>query len=205
MYGYSMDPGKSAKAYLVWSGLKGKGGRMQEIDRLLQGILYQAGLIQRPGMPKQKEPKFCFDDALSIAAYQCFMGNHDAAIEYLKKAFVTIPDTGKRPLFPWYQMVELCEWFFDHSGDKRYIDLALKWSQDYQVIQPMFGWAFAFEAKYSTMEDKKRRALGYTLYLGPQSMRISQFTESEKQQGREWFEAHNPFKKGILSRTANAK
>jgi tetratricopeptide (TPR) repeat protein len=201
VYGYSMDLGKSAKVYLVWSGLKS--GNTQEIGRLLHGELFQAGLIQNPGMPNPKEIEFCFDDELALAAHQCFMGNHDVALEYMQKAFVKRPSTGKRPLYTWYQMVELCEWFYEHSRDKRYIDLAMRWSQDHQIIRPMFGWAFAFEAKHTDDVDRRRRALGYTLYLDPQSWRISHFSESEKQRAREWFNAHNPFKRKTPSYAAS--
>jgi tetratricopeptide (TPR) repeat protein len=193
IYGYSHELGGSVKVYLVWSGLKS--GNSKDIERFLRGTMLSAGLIRNPGMPAPQNVTLKFDDELALAAHQCFTGNHDVALEYMQKAFVNRPSTSKRPLYTWYQLVELCEWFYEHSNDKRYLDLALRWSQDHQIIRPMFGWAFAFEAKYTDDADRRLRALGYALYLDPQSWRISHFSDFEKQRAREWFKTQNPFKK----------
>ena len=104
-----------------------------------------------------------------------------------------MPGTDSRPLFSQYQLVELCEWFYEHSQDKRYIDLALKSAKDYQAYEPMFGWAFAFEAKHTQNKRDKIRALGYALHLDSQSWRIAHFSEAEKREAITWFEKNNQF------------
>ncbi len=193
--------GVAFKPYLVWTGLKS--GHQKEIDHFLYTILVKTGLKQPhtgkknfPELPPEifgSTKQFGFDSELSLAVYLCWTGDHESAVDRLHKAFHVIPYTDKRPLFPWYQMIEVCEWLYQHSEDKRYLDLALKWVKDYQVIQPMFGWAFAFEAKYTAVPQDRIRALGYALYLDPQSWRIADFTEQEKQAAHDWFQEQNPY------------
>ena len=192
LYSYNLDLGKPLKVYLVWAGMNS--GNIKEIERFLKLDFARAGLRTYPDVPQVKYNDLEFDDELVIAAYACGMGDDDLAIERIKKAFNLRPSTGNRPFFTWYQIVELCEWFYDHSHDKRYINLALKWSKEYQVVQPMFGWAYAFEAKYSANGQDRTRALAYALHLDAQSSRISQFSEEMKRAAAQWFENNNEFR-----------
>jgi hypothetical protein len=193
LYSYELGFGKPAKSYLVWAGMNS--GKRKEAEYFLGHLLIQAGIKKVPGKRKLSDEHFEFDDELSIAAYQCVVGNHDQAVERIKKAFIKRPHTEKRPIFSWYQIVELCEWFYEYSDDRRFLELALKWSRNYQVIQPMFGWAFAFEAKYTNNEQDRLRALGYALHLDSQSWRIAHFSNAEKDAAREWFKENNQFQK----------
>lgn len=192
LYSYGFGLGKSVKPYLVWAAINSE--NQKEIKRFLNEHLSKVELIQKPKTHKKQDDNLKFDDELAIAAYACGIGENEFAVERLKKAFNKLPQTGKRTIFPMYQIVELCEWFYERSNDRSYIDLALKWSKDYQVIQPMFGWAFAFEAKYTDDDHDRKRALAYALYLDSESSRISHFSENEKNAARKWFKKNNQFK-----------
>jgi len=98
-----------------------------------------------------------------------------------------------------YQIVELCEWLYEDSKDKRHRELALKWSKDYQVIQPMFAWAYAIEAKYTRNTKDKIRALAFAQHLDPQSARIAGFSKRDKAKASKWMKKHNPFKEKVKS------
>ena len=59
----------------------------------------------------------------------------------------------------------------------------------------MYSWAYAVEAKYSEDPERKLQALAYTLYLDPQSERISDIPEELKEKARKWLEENNKFLK----------
>lgn len=191
LYSYDFEFGKPAKAYLVWAGVKS--GKEKVFELFLKHKLYQSGIKPFPGAYEVSPEHISFDDELSLAAYLCGTGNNDQAIERIREAFLKRPHTEERPVFSWYQIVEFCEWFYEHSNDSRYLDIALKWVKDYQIIQPMFGWAYAFEAKYAKNEQEKLRALGHALYLDAASWRIAHFSNAEKKAAIKWFERHGDF------------
>lgn len=195
LYSYYHEFGKPIKPYLIWAGMNSDNS--QEIEHFLMPTFIKAGIKQLPGARKPSKDRLDFDDELAIAAYQCSVDKNDQAIERIKKAFYKRPHTGSRPLCSYYQIVELCEWFYEYSKDRRYLELALKWSKDYQVIAPMHGWSYAFEAKYVGSEPERLRALGIALYLDAQSWRIAHFTDAEKKQAKKWFKANNPFRKSF--------
>ena len=123
-YSYSkMYWGSSFKSYLIWAGIKA--GKVKDIDRYFR-------MVESPDLHKEPD----FDYELALAAYKGGTGHTREAIGHLKKAFAIRPASVERPLFSWYQIVELCEWLYYHSGDKRYSALALKWSRSCQAICP---------------------------------------------------------------------
>jgi hypothetical protein len=125
---------------------------------------------------------------------------NDEALRALQQAFNIHPFTGSRLFDTWYELVETCEWLYVNFGDKRYLDLGMKWAKSYQVIQPMYSWAYAFEAKYAQNTEARKRALALALYLDRNSERIANIPESEKQNARKWLEYNNPFTKPIPQR-----
>ena len=135
------------------------------------------------------------DKALVGAVKAAYTKDYDASIKYLKQAFNVRDFTGARKLFTWYQIVEITEILYEESGKKEYLDLILEWAREHQVIQPMYSWAYAVEAKYSEDPERKLQALAYTLYLDPQSERISDIPEELKEKARKWLEENNKFLK----------
>ncbi len=122
---------------------------------------------------------------------------HVEALRYLQQAFNIHPYTERRIFDIWYELVETCEWLYDNFGDERYRDLGLKWARSHQVIQPMYSWAYAFEAKYTQDKHARKRALALALYLDRDSERIARIPEKEKQEARLWLKHNNPFTKPV--------
>jgi hypothetical protein len=117
----------------------------------------------------------------------------DKSINKLKRAFNVRPHTKWRPMYSWYQITEIAEWLYQFSDDKRFLDLAIDWAKRYQVIQPQFGWAYAFEALYSNNREDQIRAAGFAYYLDRDSYWLSKVPEDVKTQGKQWWLTHNPF------------
>jgi hypothetical protein len=159
-----------------------KAGKIKEIEMKL------------PRHPsKQYTKTHDFTRLLAFAVFDCAAGNHDSSISALKNAYTVRPPTEDNPYYTWYHLIELCEWLYEHSKEKAYIELALNWSRIYQKIQPMYGWAFAFEAKYAPAREDKIKALAYALYLDPKSTRIADLDDHIKHEARQWFKNNNPF------------
>lgn len=134
-----------------------------------------------------------FDIFLARAFFAGVKRDANEALSDLKRAFDSRPFTDKRPIPTEYQWTEACEWLFEATGDRRYIDLALAWAKVHQRIQPMIAWAYAFEAKYSNNEAERIRALGLALHLDPNAERIAGLPEPLKVQARQWLAQNNPF------------
>jgi hypothetical protein len=49
------------------------------------------------------------------------------------------------------------------------------------------------EARLATAPAERQRALGIALYLDPQSERLRDVPEAEKQEARKYMKEHNPF------------
>ncbi|MCP3873650.1 MAG: hypothetical protein GY699_10910 [Desulfobacteraceae bacterium] len=135
-----------------------------------------------------------FDQLLSHAVLKGLNKKYDESLDLFNKAFYNIPLKEKRFFFPWYQIVELMEWMYLDTGEKRYIEQAMEWSKQYQTIQPMFAWAYAFEAKYTQDPEKQIIALAYAQYLDRDSFWISEFSSEKKVKARAWFELYSFFK-----------
>jgi tetratricopeptide (TPR) repeat protein len=146
-------------------------------------------LLAGPWLPEKQR----FDYALALAFFAGLRGEHDKALEHLQRAFNQRPSTDSRPITTAYQWAEACEWLYLATGEKRYIDAALKWAKAHQRILPMVAWAYAMEAKYATSEDDRVRALGVALYLDPQSERVAALDPKLKERAKAWFSTNNPF------------
>lgn len=140
-----------------------------------------------------------FDYFLSEAFWVGGQGQHEQAVRFLRQAFDHRPHTEMRPMFSWYQIVEACEMLFDATKNDEYRNLALKWAKEYQVIQPMFAWAYGVEVKYSKDPTEKQRALAIALFLDQNSERIQAIPESDKQQALKWLSTNNPFRQAESS------
>ena len=141
-----------------------------------------------------RDPRaFAFDRDLALAFFGGLKGDHEAALAHLKHAFDVRPHTERRPIPTEYQWAEACEWLFEATKERRYIDLALGWARQHQRIQPMMSWAYALEAKHAADGAQRVRALGIALYLDPRSERIAGLPEDLKRRARQDFEKNNPF------------
>jgi len=135
-----------------------------------------------------------FDFHIAMAFFTGLRGDADSSVAHLNNAFNRRPFTERRPIFTEYQWAEACEWLFEATGKTQYRDMAIQWAKVNQKVQPMYAWAYAIEAKLTTSEVDRIRALGFALYLDPLSERIAKFSEPTRQRAQKSFAASNPFK-----------
>ncbi len=180
MAGHYFFGGTYAIAYFARAAAKSGNG--DQLESYLDGKTAPANQTQ-------------FDYQLAKAFFAGAKGKHDEAVQHLKDAFNTRPSTEWRPVFTDYQFVEACEWLYRDSKNKAYRDLALNWARKYQRIAPMFSWAYAIEAELTDSAEDRRRALGITLYLDPNSERAAKFSAAERNKAKAWLKANNPFLK----------
>lgn len=150
--------------------------------------------------PKSSE----FDRELSKAVLYAKKGDRQKAIDALNAAYLSRPHTKRRPIFSWYQMTEVAEFMSEASGERIYIDMALDWARRYQIIQPQFGWAYAFEARYSKVKKDRIRAAAFALYLDAESRWLSQVPKRIRDYAEDWWLNNNPFTEDALEREKNA-
>lgn len=132
--------------------------------------------------------------ALAEAVQAADQGHAGKALLALKRAFHYHPLTGWRPMGTWYQLALTSEWLYKRTHDRRFIDTALTWANRFEKIQPQFGWAYAFQARYAKDRDTRVQAAAFAHYLDPQSLWLSQVPSSIRKQGKRWWQSHNPFK-----------
>lgn len=169
---------EAALPYMAWAGVKAGTG-----NRFLPFI--EARAVAEP-----------FGYRLAKGLFNGANGQHEEAVRLLKEAFWRIPYSydKDRPIDPWYQLVEACEWLYADSKRSEYREMAIEWARRHQRIRPLDGWAYAVEAKYSDNPASRLRALALALYLDRRSERISGISEEEKGKAREWLENNNPFR-----------
>ncbi len=168
--------GRQFLPYLVFAAEKSGNGQI--LDAMLSKKIVEAG---------------DYDMTLAWAVLDGLKGQDESSLELFESAFNIRPHKDNRLFFPWHQLVEMLEWIYLDTGKKEYLDLALKWSQQYQVIQPMFAWAFSFEAKYTDNPAARRKALAYAQHLDKQSEWISHFSDEDKLKAANWFKKNVSF------------
>ena len=166
--------------YLIWAGIK---------SGVNQNLLQQYITAYDDYYRNER----IFNKTIAEAYFEGGRGNHDAALKNLKFAFNINPNTDYNVLFPWYEIVEACEWLYRDSTREEYRELLLKWARDYQVIQPWFGWAYAIEVKYTDDPERRQHSLAYALYLDKHSAYLTDVTEEEKKAALQWLDVNNKF------------
>lgn len=131
--------------------------------------------------------------ASSFAAIRAGLGGDPpTALAALRQAFNVRLYTDQRPLHPWHQLVELSEALHRASGEPAYRELALDWARRHQRVQPMFGWAWALEARYLAPGPGRSHALGMALRLDRHSIWLGGIPESERRAALRQLEAEAP-------------
>ncbi|MEW8217175.1 MAG: hypothetical protein AB2770_02380 [Candidatus Thiodiazotropha taylori] len=167
--------------YLAMSAL------MSDKDKFLQSL-------RKSLKGKHLTKESAFDTLLTESIISASDEQWDKSLDYLKKAFNKRPHTKWRPIYSWYQITEITEWLYLLSNDRRFIVLALEWAKNYQVIQPQFSWAYAFEALYGNNRKDKIKSAAFAQYLDQGSYWLSKVPDDIKRQGKEWWKKNNPFK-----------
>jgi hypothetical protein len=140
-----------------------------------------------------------FDYHLAVAALEGVRGKPDASLQSLKLALHRRPFTENRPLHTEYQFAEICEWLYDATGDRRYLEIALDWARKYQELQPWFAWPYAMEARLSADSPRRQRAMAMAYYLDPHSERLAALPGVDVKAAVNKFSATNPFSKKAAS------
>ena len=136
---------------------------------------------------------YYFEKIVAHAVVECYSGNHEKALSFLKKAFSVRPPTVAEPYFTEQYLLQIAEWLYQDSKDERYAALLLNWSRIFQLITPMYAWPYAIEANYTDNPKEKLKALAYAQFLDPQSTRIEHFSKELRRKGNSWFKSNNPF------------
>ena len=112
-----------------------------------------------------------YDEDLTYAVLASFGGRHDEALHYLKKALNNRPYLDERTVYPLYQVADLAERLYKHSGKEIYRDFAVNLARRHTVILPMYSWAYFFVAMYGDTEKERLTAAANGLHLDPLSHR----------------------------------
>jgi tetratricopeptide (TPR) repeat protein len=134
-----------------------------------------------------------YELALSESVLLTALGKNEDALEALTRAYHHRPHTQSRHIYTWYEITSIAEWLSQQTGDAKYTQQALAWAKRYQVIQPQFAWAFAFEALYAEDEKERIKAAAYAQYLDPQSAWLSKVPEEIRAKAVERWPEINPF------------
>jgi hypothetical protein len=134
-----------------------------------------------------------FDSNLARAFFYGVRKDTVRARELLDSAFRVMPLTDYRPVLVEYQWAEACEWLYQETGDKAFIDMLLPWLASQQRVQPTHAWTYAMEYTHARDPARKRRALAMTLYLDPQSPRIQEASTKERNDATAWGATNNLF------------
>lgn len=122
-------------------------------------------------------------------------GGHDidGSLQSLDESITSRPEVDRYVVYTWYELLQVCEWLAETTSDKRYLMKALDWAKKYEVIQPQFGYAYAFEAKYSTKTQDRIKAAAFAHYLDPNSLWLASVPKDIKRRAATWWKKYNPF------------
>lgn len=132
-------------------------------------------------------------------------GDHDieGSLHALDAAFSSKSEADLSAVYIWYELFHFCEWLGETTSDKRYIAKALDWAKKYEIIQPQFGYAYAFDAKYSTKTQDRIKAAAFAQYLDPKSRWLAAVPKKIKHQAKQWWKKNNPFVIPKMDRPSN--
>ncbi len=134
-----------------------------------------------------------FDLLLVQAVTEASRNEIDASLNSLQQAFDRRPHTDDRSIFSYYQILEMTEFLFEMTDDRRYIDKGLEWATAFRVIQPQYSWGHSYVARYGREKQERIAAAGYSQYLDPQSAWLASVPKEIRVAGEKWWKANNPF------------
>ena len=110
------------------------------------------------------------------------------------KAFVYAGpgDNTWQPLEARLVILEVLEVLSESKASGHYQDVIVDLARRQTRIEPR-GYAFAFQAKYSTSESERVPALAYALYLDRRSLRLKHIPDGEKKKALAWWDKEQPY------------
>ncbi len=132
---------------------------------------------------------------LSMAFIEEEKEHHQKAHSHLIGAFYNLPFARDYydPLSPWFQLVDSCEILYKMHGFEQFRDTLLDLVKRYQKAFVLYGWAYAYEAKYTDSPTNRIKAIAFTLLLDKNSFILSTIPDEEKSKAKEWLKQNIPF------------
>lgn len=134
-----------------------------------------------------------FDRWMVSAVLAASAGDHAKGLQALRLAQARMAPAGERLISAEYAFVEIAEWLAQDSGNRAYLDVALKYARAYQAYEPWTAWAYAFEAKHAADAERRVRASALALRLDSKSRRLQSVPAPAQQRARQWLEQNKPF------------
>lgn len=142
-----------------------RSGKRDEAEKMVNNYLFNMGADS--------------DYLIARALLDGSAGDHEAALNLLRRAYFRLPGTRTRSFYPGYILLEACEFLLQDSGNDAYRQLIAELARRIQVDIP-YSWAAAFEAKYATVTDARQLAIAAASILDPKSERLKHVAEAER-------------------------
>ena len=143
------------------------------------------------GMMTQPEHQR-FDYHLAKGVLASLSYKHDEAVRALERALQWRPFTDERPLHSAHQYAEIVEWIYESTRRPQYREALLAWARANRDFSSV-AWPHAIIAKHSPDAAERRSAAAATLYLDPNSERLSSVDKKEFEAVTSDFSQVNPF------------
>ena len=145
-----------------------------------------------------------FDDYLAQSLIAGANGNHEDALKLLRRALNHRAFTESRKIFTYYQVLEVAEILYNHTGEDAFRQLGFDLAHRFTVIQPMYPWAYSFAAQFAESSEERIPYLATAMHLDPNSWRANNTSEEDREHAREWLETHGPlYERGIIESESN--
>jgi hypothetical protein len=182
-----------------------KAGRAQDAAKLLEAFDPNSAQV-RDLIVSRLQPTD-FDRLMITAVLAAASGDHAAGLRALRLAQARMPESAEwmvRMMPSEYTFVEIAEWLARDSGQRAYLEVALKYARAYQLHEPWAAWAYAFEARHTSDPERRLRATGIALKLDPSSRRLQGVPPQVRQSAKQWLERNKPFERTPATRDLKA-
>ena len=173
--------------YYAWSAFLS--GKTQRIDKYIEMTEHNKESLTRSG---QEYGAYEFDRNLAKAFLAGGRGELDGSMRYLRDAVNRRPYTADRLLFTYYQVIETAAMLYQYTGEEAYRAFGFDLAHRYQIIQPMYPWAYAFAALLATPGEQRITYLATAMHLDPNSWRVSLLSAGERNDATRWLASNGP-------------
>ncbi len=171
--------------YLAWASVKS--GDTKLIDR------WFSNQTRRIDLYGTEDCEHCrYYPQLVSAVLSGSRGDHEKALEMLRRALADRPYTEHRSVDTYYQVLEVAEILYKDSQQESYREFVVDKARRFTRIQPMYSWAYAMVATHTTDPQERTDNLATALHLDPGSWRASQLDSDKVAQAKRWLEDNGP-------------
>ncbi|OYV75979.1 MAG: hypothetical protein B7Z66_11050 [Chromatiales bacterium 21-64-14] len=135
-----------------------------------------------------------FDGNLTRAVIDADRGRRATSLQELIAAQRNVSRDAWRPSDTWFELLQVADWVYTKTGDKRVLREAVHWAHEHEMIQPQDSWAYAFEARYATDRAARVRAAAFAGYLDPESVWLAEVPPAIRRRAHAWWPKHDPFR-----------